>query len=199
MPDFNTPSFENPLFDAKPDQQEKTPETFAQAMQDVTPITQDKLKTHNKTKLRKNKDKQYHRDQATQNITLVADGLSTEAVNIVESDQALHFSAPGVQLRVIKRLQKGHMPWEQGIDLHGFTIDEARNQLSQFIHASFHQGCQIVLIIHGKAYSESGSLPLLKSYTNDWLRQLPQVLAFSSAQAKDGGAGALYVLLRRKK
>ncbi|MFT5708937.1 MAG: DNA-nicking Smr family endonuclease [Oceanospirillaceae bacterium] len=199
MPDFNIPSFENPLFDAKPDQQENTPQTFAQAVQDVTPIAQDKLKTYNKTNLRKNKDKQYHREQAAQNITQVADGLSTEAVNIVESDQALLFAAPGVQLRVIKRLQKGHMPWEQGIDLHGFTIDEARNQLSQFIHASFHQGCQIVLIVHGKSYSQSGSLPLLKSYANDWLRQLPQVLAFSSAQAKDGGAGALYVLLRRKK
>ena len=91
------------------------------------------------------------------------------------------------------------MPWEQGIDLHGLSIDEARDQLSNFIRSCYYQGCQTVLVIHGKAYSQSGSLPLLKSYTNDWLRQLPEVLAFSSAQAKDGGAGALYVLLKRKK
>jgi DNA-nicking Smr family endonuclease len=55
------------------------------------------------------------------------------------------------------------------------------------------------MVIHGKAFSQSGQQPVLKSYVNDWLRQLPQVLAFCSAQPKDGGSGALYILIKQIK
>jgi DNA-nicking Smr family endonuclease len=208
MPDFDDQDFDLTLynkatfnqqgFDARP-QIDDDNDTFAQAIQGVTPLKQDKVDLRSKGSMKKNADKAYHRDQAVQDTMQVADGLSSESVDIVESDQALNFAANGVQLKLIKRLQKGHLPWEQGIDLHGLSIDEARNQLSHFIRSCFYQHCQSVLVIHGKAYSQSGSMPLLKSYTNDWLRQLPEVLAFSSAQAKDGGTGAVYVLLKRKR
>lgn len=199
MPDFNNFLTNTTIFDAKPDFEAEDLDCFSEAIQGVKPNKQDKIGRNAKAKLSKNADKAYHREQAIQDTSQVSDGLSTESVDIVESDQALLFAAPGIQLNVIKRLKKGHMPWEQGIDLHGLSIDEARDQLSNFIRSCYYQGCQTVLVIHGKAYSQSGSLPLLKSYTNDWLRQLPEVLAFSSAQAKDGGAGAVYVLLKRKK
>ena len=38
---------------------------------------------------------------------------------------------------------------------------------------------------------------LFKSHVNTWLRQHPQVLGFTSCQAKHGGAGAVYVMLKR--
>ncbi len=199
MPDFNDFHKHTTLFDAKPDLESEDLDCFSEAIQGVKPNKQDKIGRNSTIRLTKNADKAYHREQATVDTSQISDGLSTESVDIVESDQALLFAAPGIQLNVIKRLKKGHIPWEQGIDLHGFSIDEARDQLSNFIRSCYYQGCQTVLVVHGKAYSQSGSLPLLKSYTNDWLRQLPEVLAFSSAQAKDGGAGALYVLLKRKK
>ncbi len=198
MPDFDEPHLA-PIFDTKPDLPEKLADNFAEAVEDITPFSQDKVNLYLKKKLSKRSDKAYHRDQATQDISQVADGLSTETVAMVDSDQALHFSAPGIQLKTLQRLRKGHLPWEQGIDLHGLNIEDARNHLSQFIRSSYQQQKQIVLVVHGKAYSQSGSSPMLKSYTNDWLRQLPEVLAFSSAQPKDGGTGALYVLLRRRK
>ncbi len=199
MPDLNDFHTHTALFDAKPDLEAEDIDCFSEVIQGITPNKQDKISRNSKAKLTKKTDKAYHRAQATQETSLVSDGLSTESVDIVESDQALFFASPGIQLKVIKRLRKGHMPWEQGIDLHGYNIDEARDQLSNFIRSCYYQGCQIALVVHGKAYSQSGSIPLLKSYTNDWLRQLPEVLAFSSAQPKDGGAGALYVLLKRKK
>ncbi len=199
MPDFDEPFTHTAIFDAKPDLPENPPDTFAKAVLGVAPAKQDKVNLRIKPSIKKRLDKSYHREQATQDMTQVSDGLSTESVDIVESDQALHFASAGIQLKVMIRLKKGHMPWEQGIDLHGMSIDEARNQLSHFIRSCYHQQNQVVLVVHGKAYSQSGSAPILKSYTNDWLRQLPEVLAFSSAQAKDGGTGALYVLLRRKR
>lgn len=199
MPDFENPPYLDTLFDAKPTTADETHDSFASAVQDIRPMPQDKANIRTKASIKKRSDRTYHRQQATIDTTSSTDGLSTESVDIVDSDQALLFSSQGIQLKLLKRLQKGHIPWEQGIDLHGLTIDQARDQLSDFIQICFHQHCYVALVVHGKAHSHTGSVPMLKSYCNDWLRQLPQVLAFSSAQAKDGGTGALYVLLRRKK
>jgi DNA-nicking Smr family endonuclease len=186
-----------PIFDAKPEETEYSTDSFAQAMQGIEPLRQDKIK-HTNSPIRKAKDKSYHREQATADISDVIDGLSTQSVNSVDSDQALNFACTGLQLKTINKLRKGHLPWEQGIDLHGLSVEQARSELSHFIRNSHHQNKHVVLVVHGKAYSQSGSIPVIKSYVNDWLRQLNEVLAFSSAQAKDGGTGALYVLLRRK-
>ncbi|TMO58770.1 Smr/MutS family protein, partial [Pseudoalteromonas aurantia] len=38
---------------------------------------------------------------------------------------------------------------------------------------------------------------VLKSYTNKWLQEMPQVLAFHSALKCHGGSGSTYVLLRK--
>ena len=38
---------------------------------------------------------------------------------------------------------------------------------------------------------------MLKSYVNKWLPNLPEVMAFHSAQQHHGGAGAVYVLLKK--
>jgi DNA-nicking Smr family endonuclease len=51
-------------------------------------------------------------------------------------------------------------------------------------------------IIHGKGSSTSGRPPVLKQKVNYWLRLYDQVLAFCSATRRDGGTGAVYVLLR---
>jgi len=52
-----------------------------------------------------------------------------------------------------------------------------------------------VHIIHGKGYRSENSHPVLKNNLNQWLRQHRDVQAFCSASAKDGGAGAVLVLL----
>ena len=52
----------------------------------------------------------------------------------------------------------------------------------------------MVKIVHGK-----GSEAILKTCINGWLRQLPEVLAFCSAPPKDGGNGAVLVLLKKPK
>lgn len=187
----------------KPDHEEdsliENADSFAKAMRDTVPIKHDKVNLRTRPSPKKRQEKEYHRTMATQESGQIIDGLSTDAVNIVESNQELFFAAAGVQIKVMKRLRKGHIPWEEGIDLHGMTVEDARNELSDFIRSAYYKGCHSVLVIHGKSYSASGQQPLLKSYTNDWLRQLHEVLAFCSAQPKDGGAGAIYVLLRKAK
>ncbi len=173
--------------------------SFTEMMADVSPIKQDKAVLRTNGPIRKDKQRAYQRSMAEADIDQVIDGLSSEIVAIVESDEELIFAAPGIQVSMMKRLRKGHIPWEAGIDLHGMTVDTARDELSLFIRDAQRQGMRSVMIIHGKAFSQSGQQPVLKSYVNDWLRQLPQVLAFCSAQPKDGGSGALYILIKQIK
>lgn len=172
---------------------------FRTLMADVTPLRRQPSRPRVNRPIRKDKGRDYQRQMASQEQTALVDGLSREAVEIVESEQELLFAAPGLQLSQLKKLRRGHIPWQAGIDLHGQTIDQARDSLSLFIRDCQQQRLRVVLVVHGKAYSEAGQQALLKSYVNDWLRQLPVVVAFCSAQPKDGGSGAVYVLLRQPK
>jgi len=55
-----------------------------------------------------------------------------------------------------------------------------------------------MLLIHGKGGYE-GAPPVIKNLISRWLPQFDEILAFHSAKAKDGGHGAVYVLLKRNK
>ncbi len=173
--------------------------SFSEMMGDVAKIKQDKAVLRTNGPIKKDKSLSYLRAMAEADTEQLVDGLSSEISKLVTSDEELLFATPGVQLGLIKRLHKGHIPWEAGIDLHGMTVDTARDELSLFIRDSQRNAMRAVIVVHGKAFSQEGQQPLLKSYVNDWLRQMPNVLAFSSAQPKDGGAGALYVLLKQTK
>ncbi len=70
-------------------------------------------------------------------------------------------------------------------------------ELINFIRQEATSRHRCLLIIHGKG-SHNGKAPVLKNLVRHWLPQFPQVLAFHSALTRDGGAGALYVLLKEK-
>jgi DNA-nicking Smr family endonuclease len=144
-------------------------------------------------------DSSYRRQAAAQDDQQLADGLSDEIRQLVDPEQELIHATNGVQLKLMKKLRQGHLPWQAGLDLHGYNVDQARDELSRFIRDSARNDYRCVLVVHGKALKHEQAPAVLKSYVNDWLRQLPQVLAFVSAQPKDGGTGALYVLLKRAK
>ena len=77
---------------------------------------------------------------------------------------------------------------------------EARETVNAFLTQSVTAGKRAVLIIHGRGLSSRAD-PILKSKIYLWLTTSPWhkwVIAFTSARLCDGGAGATYVLLRRK-
>lgn len=152
-----------------------------------------------KPSFKKKPELAYRRHMAEKEPERFIDGLSADVSALVESEDELLFAVPGIQIKRLKKLRLGHIPWEQGLDLHGFTIEAARDEISRFIRDAQRQQARCVLVVHGKAFSQAGQSALLKSYINDWLRQMPAVLAFSSAQPKDGGTGAVYVLLKTAK
>jgi len=119
---------------------------------------------------------------------------------------------PGLDRRTSERLKRGQLPIEARLDLHGMTQDQARRSLDAFITHAHDRGLRAVLIITGKGLkpraSDAGPWDMsrepepgvLKAQTPRWLNEAPnraRVLAFTPAQPRDGGSGALYVLIRR--
>lgn len=119
-----------------------------------------------------------------------ADDLTT-----VNQEDTLSFLSPGVQKNILKKLRQGYFGLDAELDLHGLTSQAAKQQLLKFLHRCVQNGCRSVHIIHGKGYRSEDQLPVLKNHLNNWLRQHNDVLAFCSASQRDGGAGAVVVLL----
>jgi DNA-nicking Smr family endonuclease len=99
------------------------------------------------------------------------------------------------------QLSKGRKEIEARLDLHGMTQARAHRALSGFLHRAHGDGLTFVLVITGKgkvgAESERG---VLRRQVPDWLSQ-PEfrtlVVGFEEAHVGHGGAGALYVRIRR--
>ena len=124
---------------------------------------------------------------------------SESEIEILYQEDSISFIAPGLQKNVLKKLRKGYFGLDATIDLHGLTSQEAKHQLSRFLHFSVEDGYRCVHIIHGKGYRSPGNHPVLKNDINGWLRQHKDVQAFCSTPPKDGGTGAVFVLLKLSK
>jgi DNA-nicking Smr family endonuclease len=108
-------------------------------------------------------------------------------------------ASPGVDRRTAEKHRRGRLPVEARLDLHGLTQEEAHRALERFLPHAQESGCRSVLVITGKG-SRDGTRGVLKESVPRWLNQSPLralILSISWAQPKDGGTGALYVLLRR--
>jgi len=119
-----------------------------------------------------------------------------ETLDPVKSDDFLKFARPGVQPKILRKMRQGQYNAEAILDLHGKTIDEARESLGEFLLQCQQDGSRHILIIHGKG--RHNNAPILKNKLNHWLRQTEQIIAFCTATPRNGGSGALYVLLRRE-
>lgn len=122
--------------------------------------------------------------------------LSDYYTQIVETNTILSYYQVSIPFRQQQLLKSGQIRWQARLDLHRMTIDKARTALCDFILSTYKKNLHCVLIIHGKG-SAHGEPPILKNHVNHWLKQIPQVLAFHSTPPRDGGAGALYVLLKK--
>ena len=121
--------------------------------------------------------------------------ISPESLEI-ETGEELSYHQPGVSRVVLRKLRRGQFPIKAETDLHGLTITQAREELRSFIAEAIAERIQCVRIVHGKGLRSGPRGPVLKSSVNAWLRRWDEVLAFCSAPPRDGGTGAVYVLLR---
>jgi DNA-nicking Smr family endonuclease len=125
--------------------------------------------------------------------------LSDEGVPPLDAWYVLGFKRPGIQNGVYRKLRLGHYDIEARLDLHRFTVAEARTEIWSFFKEARRLGLRTLLITHGKGFGnkEKSGSGVLKGYVNRWLRDVEDVQAFHSAQPQHGGTGSVYVLLRK--
>jgi len=156
----------------------------------------------------KNKDAQSAAIRRAAAIVQVQEkaALGEQGFELVESEQNITYSRVGLDSGSLRRLSNGHMRPTLTLDLHGYRVDNARDSVWNAVKHGQAEGDRCLLIVHGKAGAgyrdENGDIrgagqALIKSHVNHWLQQLDAVLAFTSALPKDGGTGALYVLLKK--
>lgn len=129
-------------------------------------------------------------------LDTLSDQFDPIAVSAYESIQYLR---PGVQKSVLRKLKKSAFRPVATLDLHGMTVPVAHQAVATFIMRNRRAQYCCVRIIHGKGLRTKQDQPILKRKVNHWLRHREDILAFTSAPSRDGGTGALYVLIRSQK
>lgn len=128
---------------------------------------------------------------------LVATG---EGLDLIDTDEYMEGISHGVDHSLLMALRNGDFSVQAHLDLHGFGVEAAKEELEAFLMQSRRQGQRCVLVVHGRGLHSKDREPVLKERMGVWLsrgRLSRMVLAFATARPSDGGAGALYVLLRR--
>ncbi len=169
---------------------------FKAAVRGVKPITHDRADT-GKPRGNRQQIAERRANASVASEQTRIDGLSDQFVIDVGAEDELYWARDGVQEGQMRKLKAGQIPFEGSLDLHGLSVEKARQQLWDFIAEANRFEIRCVRVTHGKAARLDGKRPLIKSHVNTWLRQHPQVLGFASCLPRHGGTGALYVMLKR--
>lgn len=101
-----------------------------------------------------------------------------------------------------RRLARGLSDVDARIDLHGLRQERAFAALMSFLHRSRAKNLKLVLVITGKGREGEDGRGVLRQSVPAWLAR-PEVrdliVGFQEAGRRHGGAGALYVRLRRRR
>lgn len=166
---------------------------FRKTVGSVNSIKNDRIKPHKRqpstTSRQSNKDNLPVMEQFSE------DFLSAD----FQPSDILSYHQPGVQPQTLKKLRLGALRIDSVCDLHGLTVNEARPVLSAFFHEAEIYQWRCLKIIHGKGKRSANHGPVLKGLVDAYLRQKARVLAFHSAIPRDGGTGAVYILLKKEK
>ena len=167
-------------------------ELFRSAMSETTPL---KEKSYENIFLKSEITVQRNIEvQKKDSNPKIARAVTSQIISLRERDSPI----PGIEKRTRMRLSRGKIRFEGRLDLHGCDKRSAYDELKNFLWESSNCGHRSVLVITGKGRFGEG---VLRREVPAWLNSNPLrqfVRAYSNAHPKHGGAGALYILLRRK-
>lgn len=164
---------------------------FTQAMHGVTP-----LKATDTVRLRPKTDPlaaKIKRKNIEDDVLRSEFGLSLLLSSPIDNLDPLSFKKDGVQQGVFKNLRLGKYQIESREQISGKNNENLLKNLLDTLHVSHQNGIRCLLLHHGKDKTKLAC----RSYINQWLADVPFVLAFHSAQRQHGGLNATYVLLQK--
>ena len=95
-------------------------------------------------------DASLRRQSATRTDTEADNVLTDDGIAPLDAWFVLEFKRPGIQNGVYRKLRLGHYEIEARLDLHRFTVAEARLELWSFFKEARRLGLRTLLITHGK-------------------------------------------------
>jgi DNA-nicking Smr family endonuclease len=113
--------------------------------------------------------------------------------------------APGTTLDASwdRRLARGLVQPDRSLDLHGHNLATAYDLLGRKLGEAVAEGARVLLLITGKPPTkERTGRGAIRAAVGDWLAASPHagdIAAVRNASPRHGGAGALYIVLRRRR
>ncbi len=120
--------------------------------------------------------------------------------HIMESDLFIGDTSR-IEKGIVKHIKKGNFGIDAKLDLHGQTLEKAFNKFVLFINSNYESEKRNLLIITGKGNPEKNTGVIRKNFPS-WLNYdgiKDKILYVNFANISDGGDGAFYILLRKKK
>lgn len=192
---FREPT-QNRLISDDFDEQESA--LFAKAMGNVAPVSKRGREVHTPSETKA----PLHPSGKTpaQIMQEIIDGRIEFAIQ--HTGEYMEGFVQGVSPEVLEKLRLGQLSPEGHVDLHGLNALQAYTELTRFIKNAYQRNMRTVTVITGRGINSPDGIAVIRNLIQEWLTHDPfkrVVLAFCSAQPRDGGAGALYVLLRKYK
>jgi len=178
----------------KPDPNMSDANLLAEAFQNVTPLPGRKI-------IRKKRGVTKRNVKTSTAVCSPTINKKTPPANRRIYETLIPGQIDGIDSSLARKFKRGKVPIENTLDMHGLKQKEAEKGLSDFINFSFNTNLRCLLVITGKGSGLEGS-GVLKKMTPHWLNSplnREKILSFTEAKQSDGGAGALYVLLRKNK
>ena len=170
-------------------------DSFREAMAGVEPLDAGRLP--NEHRAAPTPGQQRRRDAAVAaDLEPDPNDLHLGEVTQMDPHERFEWKKDGVQPAVFHKLKTGGYTIEGQLDLHSRTVEQAREDVYRFLGVCRGRGWRCVVIAHGRG-ERSPTPARMKSYVAHWMRQVPDVIACSSAPAYLGGTGAVLLLLRK--
>jgi DNA-nicking Smr family endonuclease len=141
--------------------------------------------------------KQLKRAAIGSTIDMLDNYLTLEKVEPIDPYDYISHKQDGVQHGVFRNLRLGKYQINAILNIQQSRFEDARTQLFTRILEVYQTGERMMLVRHGLGLNSRPFKAFLKSYVNQWLLQMPQVIAFHTALGKHGGNSAVYVLLKK--
>lgn len=122
--------------------------------------------------------------------------------SLAYTDEYMEGHVMGLDLLTVGKLRQGGFSPEANVDLHGLNVQQAFETLRGFFRSCWFKGVRCVLVVSGRGKGSPNGVSVLREKLRFWFTQEPfkrVILAFCTAQVRDGGPGSVYVLLRKYK
>ncbi|WP_395344518.1 DNA endonuclease SmrA [Ningiella sp. W23] len=170
--------------------------SFFEEMQDVKPLNQQN-RANLKTPAGETLAQKLKREALEKQVALDDNGLSVEYVKPVDPHDFISHKQDGIQEGVYKNLRLGKYDIDSRLVLKHLSFDDARLSIYTTLSECHERGIRCILIDHGIGINSKPFPAFMKSYVNQWLREMNMVIAFHTALKQHGGLGATYVLLKK--